>query len=55
MKNANAHRFSHEQIEFVGNTCKEWLNFFGYTKLPSDPNNVTGFFEFDGNDDDTEY
>ena len=30
---------------------KDWLNFFGYTKLPHDPENTTGFFPFEDPDD----
>ena len=26
-------------------------HFFGYAKVPQDPENVTGFFEYDGSDD----
>mmetsp|Transcript_15269 Transcript_15269/g.20744 ORF Transcript_15269/g.20744 Transcript_15269/m.20744 type:complete len:107 (+) Transcript_15269:750-1070(+) len=30
---------------------KEMLHFFGYAKTPQDPENATGFFEFDGSDE----
>ena len=49
--NANVHRYTEEQLSFVSDTCKEWLHFFGYAKLPQDPENLTGFFEFDGQDE----
>lgn len=29
---------------------KEMLHFFGYAKVPQDPENNTGFFEYDGSD-----
>ena len=29
---------------------KEMIHFFGYAKVPSDPENNTGFFDFDGSD-----
>lgn len=50
MKNANVHRYTPEQIKWVQETCKEWLHFFGYAQLPQDPDNATGFFNFDGED-----
>ena len=50
MKNANVHRYTQEQIAWVTETCKEWLHFFGYAQVPQDPDNATGFFEYDGTD-----
>ena len=29
---------------------QEMLHFFGYAKLPTDPENITGFFEYSGED-----
>ena len=29
---------------------QEMLHFFGYAKLPQDPENMTGFFEYSGED-----
>lgn len=45
------HRYTEEQLAYVSETCKDWLHFFGYAKLPQDPENLTGFFEFDGQDE----
>ena len=30
---------------------KEMLHFFGYAKLPTDAENLTGFFEYSGEDE----
>ena len=30
---------------------KEMLHFFGYAQLPQDPDNATGFFEYEGLDE----
>lgn len=30
---------------------KEFLHFFGYAKVPQDPDNFTGFYDFDGKDE----
>ena len=46
--NGNAHRYTPEQLAWVGENLKEWLYFFGYAKVPQDPDNNTGFFEYDG-------
>jgi len=49
--NANAHRYTKEQLEWLTDCHKDWLSFFGYAKLPNKPENNTGFFEFDGTDE----
>ena len=50
-KNPNAYRYTQEQLDWIGQCNKDWLHFFGYAKLPSDPENETGFFEFDDADE----
>lgn len=30
---------------------KETIHFFGYAKVPQDPDNITDFFEYDGSDE----
>ena len=49
--NANAHRYTDDQLAFISEQCKEWLHFFGYAKLPQDCENMTGFFEYDGSNE----
>ena len=48
--NANVHRYTPEQLAWVSEEMKEMTHFFGYAKLPSDPENTTGFFDYDGSD-----
>ena len=48
--NANAHRYTEEQLAWVRENMSEMLHFFGYAKLPQDPENNTGFFDYDGSD-----
>ena len=38
-------------MAWITEHCKEFLHFFGYAKTPSNPENPTGFFEYDGSDD----
>jgi len=45
--NANAHRYTPDQLKWVGDKNKDWCNFFGYSKLAHDPENPTGVFEYD--------
>ena len=49
-RNANGHRYTKQQLDWISDKNKEWLNFFGYTSLPHDPENETGFFAFDGSE-----
>lgn len=49
--NKNAHRYNPEQVAWIKEEMKEMLHFFGYAKLPQDPENPTGFYEFDGTDE----
>ena len=49
--NSNAHKYTEEQRAWVQDHMKEMLHFFGYARVPQDPDNVTGFFEFDGSDE----
>lgn len=44
------HRYTPEQLAWISEHCKEFIHFFGYAKVPSDPENNTGFFEYDGSD-----
>ena len=39
-------RYTQAQLTWVKENLAEMLHFFGYAKLPSDPENETGFFEF---------
>ena len=48
--NANVQRYTPEQLAWVGDEMKEMIHFFGYAKVPSDPENNTGFFDYDGSD-----
>jgi len=47
---SNHHRYTQAQLDWIGDNMKEMLHFFGYAKLPEDPENMTGFFEFSGED-----
>ena len=49
--NANAHRYNASQKAWIMENMKEMLHFFGYARLPTDPDNNTGFFEYDGTDE----
>lgn len=48
--NANAHRYTEAQLGWIRDNMSEMLHYFGYAKLPHDPENNTGFFEYDGSD-----
>ena len=48
---AHRKRYTEAQIEFVKESLKEHLHFFGYTTDPKEEN-PTGFFDFNG---DTQY
>ena len=43
--------YNPEQTAWIKEHFKEMLHFFGYAKLPQDPENPTGFYEFDGSDE----
>jgi Sulfotransferase domain len=43
--NANLKYYSAEQLEYVKETCREYINFLGYSKTPGQENE-TGFFEY---------
>ena len=45
--NSNQKYYSPEQLEYVRTTCREYINFLGYSKAPGQDNNPTGFFEYD--------
>ena len=48
--NANAHRYTPELKNWVGENLKEFINFFGYSKLPGQAENLTGFFDYENPD-----
>ncbi len=43
--NSNLKYYSPEQLEYVKTTCREYINFLGYSKVPGEDND-TGFFEY---------
>ena len=45
--NNNVHRYTQAQLEFIKTELKEMLHYFGYAKIKEDPDNETGYFEFD--------
>lgn len=51
--NANAHRYTGDQLAWVRDHLKEMIHFFGYAKVAADPENMTGFFEYAGSDSET--
>jgi len=52
--NANVHRYTVEQLAWIRENMKEMLHFFGYAKVPHDPENNTGFFEYTDSSRDSE-
>ena len=38
-------------MAWIKENFKEMLHFFGYAKVPQDPDNVTGFYDYDGKDE----
>lgn len=48
--NANVHRYTEAQLGWVRDNLKEMLHFFGYARVPQGPENLTGFFAYDGTD-----
>ena len=49
--NSNARLYTEEQQEWIKEEFKDMVHFFGYAKVPQDPENVTGFFEYDGSNE----
>ena len=49
--NNNIKMYTEEQKEWIREEFKEMLHYFGYAKVPQDPENSTGFFEYDGSDE----
>ena len=49
--NGNVHMYSREQMEYIKETCREQLHFFGYSKCAEQVNS-TGFFEYQTLSDD---
>ena len=47
LNNSNAKMYSLEQHAWIKDKFAEMLYFFGYARLPQDPENVTGYYEFD--------
>lgn len=47
LNNSNAKMYSLEQQAWIKDKFAEMLYFFGYARLPQDPENVTGYYEFD--------
>ena len=43
--NSNLKYYSEEQLEYIKTTCREYINFLGYSKEPGQEND-TGFFEY---------
>lgn len=48
---ANRSKYSAEQQAWIKEEMKEMMHFFGYAKVPQDPENPTGFVKFDGQDE----
>ena len=48
--NANGKRYNAEQLAYVGEELKEMIHYFGYAKVSSDPENFTGFFNYEEED-----
>ena len=48
--NSNGKRYNKTQKAYVGEEMKEMLHYFGYAKVSSDPDNFTGFFEYETED-----
>jgi len=48
---SNRSKFTQEQQAWIKEEFKEMLHFFGYAKVPQDPENTTGFTEYDGQDE----
>ena len=38
-------------MAWIKENFKEMMHFFGYAKVPQDPDNYTGFYEYDGTDE----
>ena len=49
--NNNIKMYTEEQKEWIKEEFKEMMHYFGYAKVPQDPENPTGFVEFDGQDE----
>ena len=48
--NTNAKRYSEEQLEFIKEEMKDIIYYFGYAKFSKDPDNYTGFYEYQKTD-----
>lgn len=49
--NVNLSRYTDAQLVWVKEQMADMLHFFGYAKLPHDPDNRTGIFSFDGSEE----
>ena len=45
--NSHLKKYTQEQLEFVKNELREFLIYFGYAKLDSDPSNFTAFYQYE--------
>ncbi|MFS8160579.1 MAG: hypothetical protein ACMG6E_10325 [Candidatus Roizmanbacteria bacterium] len=43
--NSNLKYYSPDQLQYVKDTCREYINFLGYSNAPGEENE-TGFFEY---------
>ena len=46
--NSNANKYLPEQRDWIKENFGDMLHFFGYAKLPQDPENITGYYDYDG-------
>ena len=49
--NGNAGIYTEEQRQWIKSEFKEIMHYFGYAKVSSDPDNVTGFFDYTDEED----
>ena len=50
--NKNDSLYTEEQMTWIKQNLSEMLYFFGYAKVPQDPDNYTGFYDFTTEDQD---
>jgi hypothetical protein len=48
--NTNLSRYTKLQLEWLREEMKDIIYYFGYAKIPEDPDNKTGFFEYEHSD-----
>ena len=49
--NGNEGIYTEEQRQWIKSEFKEIMHYFGYAKVSSDPDNVTGFFDYTDEED----